>query len=319
MRWLPSILAVLLVVPRYAGDERLPTIGDFPVVRAEPYVPKGGWPQRIGALVPVGGVTLHSYDAAFGGFSALAIREGRALLLNDGGNVLSLALRKGTVVDPRGHVLPDGPGIGWHRRDRDSESLALDPTTGTVWVSFETDNEIWRYSPDLTRPAGQARPEEMRNWEVNQGAESLVRLRDGRFVAIAERKPDRRTRHMLLFSGDPIDSRTRVTPLRLRVPLRYHPSDAAELPNGDLLVLLRRFQYPFRFTAKLLRVPRAALRRGADVEGQVIATLAPPIIGENAEGLTVTREGKRTMLWIVTDNDGMPWRPTYLLKFALAD
>jgi hypothetical protein len=262
---------------------------------------------------------LHSYDAAFGGFSALAIREGRALLLNDGGNVLSLALRRGKVVDPRGHVLPDGPGIGWHRRDRDSESLALDPATGTVWVGFETDNEIWRYSPDFTRPAGQAWPEEMRNWEVNQGAESLVRLRDGRFVAIAERKPDRRTRHMLLFSGDPIDSRTRVTPMRLRVPLRYHPSDAAELPNGDLLVLLRRFQYPFRFTAKLLRVPRAALQRGADVEGEVIATLAPPIIGENAEGLTVTREGKRTMLWIVTDNDGMPWRPTYLLKFALAD
>ena len=319
MRWLPSILAVLLVVPRYAGDERLPTIGDFPGVRAEPYVPEGGWPQRIGALVPVGGVTLHSYDAAFGGFSALAIREGRALLLNDGGNVLSLALRRGKVVDPRGHVLPDGPGIGWHRRDRDSESLALDPATGTAWVGFETDNEIWRYSPDFTRSAGQAWPEEMRNWEVNQGAESLVRLRDGRFVAIAERKPDRSRRHMLLFSGDPIDSRTPVTPMRLRVPLRYHPSDAAELPNGDLLVLLRRFQYPFRFTAKLLRVPRAALQRGADVEGEVIATLAPPIIGENAEGLTVTREGKRTMLWIVTDNDGMPWRPSYLLKFALAD
>jgi hypothetical protein len=50
VRWLPSILAVLLVVPRYAGDERLPTIGDFPGVRAEPYVPEGGWPRDVAQL-----------------------------------------------------------------------------------------------------------------------------------------------------------------------------------------------------------------------------------------------------------------------------
>lgn len=319
MRWLPSILAVLLVVPRYAGDERLPMIGASPAVRAAPYVPTGGWPRRIGALVPVGGVTLHSYDAAFGGFSAIAVRDGRALLLNDGGNILSFALRQGRVVDPRGHLLPEGPGVGWHRRDRDSESLALDPVSGAAWIGYENDNEIWRYSPDFARATGKAKPMAMRHWTVNQGAESLVRLRDGRFVAIAERKPDRRTRYMLLFSGDPTQASTRVTPLRLQVPARYHPSDAAELPNGDLLILLRRFQYPFRFTAKLLRVRRAALQGGAEVAGEVIATLAPPVIGENAEGLAITREGARTMVWIVTDNDGMPWRSTYLLKFGLAN
>jgi hypothetical protein len=119
------------------------------------------------------------------------------------------------------------------------------------------------------------------------------------------------------FSGDPTLAGTRAAPLHVRPPPRYDPSDAAELPNGDLLVLTRRFQYPFRFTAKLVRIPRAAIRPGATVAGTVIATLAAPVLGENAEGIAVTREGGRTMVWIVTDNDVMSWRPTYLLKFRL--
>lgn len=319
MRWLPSILAVLLIVPRYDGPERLPLIGDTPRIAAARYVPAGGWPRRIGALVPVGAVTLSSTDPAFGGFSAMAMRDGRAMLLSDGGNLVSFAMRGGEIEGPRGQVLRDGPGSGWDRTDRDSESLAIDPQRGTVWVGYENQNEIWRYPPDLAGYEKRRAPGLMRKWVRNQGAESLVRLRDRRFIAIAERKPDRRTRHAVLFSGDPTRADTKAAAFRFVPPDRYDPSDAVELPDGDLLVLTRRFQYPFRFTAKLVRVPRAAFRAGAEVSGTVIATLAPPVIGENCEGLTVTREGGATMVWIVTDNDVMAWRPTYLLKFRLID
>jgi hypothetical protein len=321
VRWPFSIpvaaLAVLLIVPRYSGDERLPLIGATPSIDATRYVPRGGWPKRIGALEPVGAYTLSSYDPAFGGFSAIALRGGRAMLLSDGGNMVSFALRGGRIEQPRGAVLPDGPAIGWDRRDRDSESLALDPARGTAWVGYENDNQIWRYAPDLARVEGAAWPVPMRKWTDNQGAESLVRLRDGRFIAIAERKPTRRLRHAVLFSGDPTARTTRTTAFMFRPPDRYDPSDAAELPDGDLLVLTRRFQYPFRFTAKLVRVPRSTIRPGGVAEGKVIATLSPPIVGENCEGLAITREHGRTMVWITTDNDVMPWRPTYVMKFRL--
>lgn len=319
MRWLLSILAVLLVVPRWAGEERLPLIAAAPTITAAPYVPKGGWPRRIGALQPLGAVTLSSSDPAWGGFSAIALRHGRATLLSDGGNLVNFAIRQGRIEHPQGHALLDGPNIGWKRSDRDSESLALDPVLGTTWVGFENHNQIWRYAPDLARAEAMARPRPMRAWKDNQGAESLVRLSDGRFVAIAERKPDRRSRHAVIFSGDPTARGTRASRFRIVPPDRFDPSDAAELPNGDLLVLTRRFQYPFRFTAKLLRIPRAAIRAGAEARGTVIATLAPPILGENAEGLAITHEGGRTTVWIVTDNDAMFWRPTYLLKFRLID
>ena len=295
----------------------MPLIADTPTVVALPYVPDGGWPRRIGALEPVGAMTLSSGDTAWGGFSAIALHRGRAILLSDGGNVASFVIRAGRIEQARGTVLPDGPGAGWERWDRDSESLAFDPVRGTSWIGYENHNQIWRYGPGFTRAERKARPTAMKPWVNNQGAESLVRLRDGRFIVIAERRPKRRTRHALLFSGDPTIPGTRVAPFRIQPPDRYDPSDAVELPDGDLLVLTRRFQYPFRFTAKLVRIPRAAIRPGAEARGTVIATLAPPVMGENCEGIAITREGGHTMVWIVTDNDLMPWRPTYLMKFRL--
>ncbi len=317
MRWPLSILAVLLVVPRYSGEERLPLIGEAPAITAAPYIPAGGWPKRIGTLEPVGAVTLSSRDPAFGGFSAIALHNQRAMLLSDGGNVAAFAIRGGIIESPGGHILKAGPATGWLRKERDSESLTLHPATGRAWVGYENQNEIWRYAPGFSGAEARARPEGMRRWVTNQGAESLVRLRDGRFIAIAERKPDRATRHAMLFSGDPTAKGTRADAFRIQPPDRYDPSDAAELPNGDLLVLTRRFRYPFTFTAKLLRIPRAAIRPGAVAKGKVIATLTPPVMGENCEGIAVTSEGGQTMLWIVTDNDLMPLRPTYLMKFRL--
>lgn len=319
VRWLLSLVAILLIVPRYSGNERLPLVAPQPTIDAISYVPSDGWPSRIGALEPVGAMKLSSIDPAFGGFSAIALRRGRAILLSDGGNLVSFAIRGGRIGPARGYILRDGPGVGWNRPDRDSESLALDPVRGTAWVGYENNNQIWRYAPDFAHAERHAAPGPMRDWAINQGAESLVRLRDERFIAIAERKPDRRTRHAVLFSGDPSVRNTIARPFRIRPPERYDPSDAAELPDGDLLVLTRRFQYPFTFTAKLVRIPRAAIRPGAVAEGKVIATLGSPEIGENCEGLAITQERGQTMVWIITDNDVMPWRPTYLMKFRLLD
>ena len=91
-------------------------------------------------------------------------------------------------------------------------------------------------------------PELMRSWVRNQGAEAFVRLHDGRFAAFAERQPNRRSRHAVLFSGDPTDPKTRAAPFRFLPPDRFDPSDATVLPGGDLLILTRRFRYPFSFS-----------------------------------------------------------------------
>ncbi|QKR98714.1 esterase-like activity of phytase family protein [Sphingomonas sp. CL5.1] len=313
-----SVAAALLLVPGFAGIDPLVRLAPGAVVRLDRYVPDGGWPARIGRLEPVAVVTIDSAAPGFGGFSALALTDGRATLLSDAGNWLRLRIAGGRVVSSETGALGAGPGRGWTKEDRDSESLAIDPASGRAWVGFERANAIWRYDPSLRRGEAQRAPGEMADWWGNSGPESLARLPDGRFVVIAERgRKAGPLRPALLFSGDPAEAATRVVRFAYRPPAGYDPSDAAALPSGDLIVLNRRHLGWLRFSAKLVVVPRAAIRAGATVAGREIATLGPPLVSENCEGLAVTHENGATMLWLTTDNDQMLLRRSYLMKFWL--
>lgn len=315
MRILWSVLLVLLFVPPWSGEERLALFDHDAKLVARPVEA----PKRVGALRLVAMVQLESALPGFGGFSAVALRGGKLILLSDGGNWLQFALRGGRVEDARIGVLPAGPGTGWAKADRDSESLALDPVAGTAWVGFETFNQIWRYDAAFRRGAAHIAPEAMRRWGVNRGAEAMVRLRDGRFVVLCERGAKRRLpREGLIFPGDP----TRGGPPKrfgFVPPAGYDLSDAAELPNGDLLVLARRFALPFDFSAKLVRIARGALKAGATVRGQEVAALAGGAYAENWEGVTATVERGRTVLWLVSDSDTAFLQHSKVAKFVLLD
>ncbi|WP_375249284.1 esterase-like activity of phytase family protein [Sphingomonas sp.] len=286
---------------------------------AIPFVPAGGWPRRIGMLEPVGALKLSSSDPAFGGFSALAIRRGHMTLLSDGGNIVRLHIRAGALVVDEAGNLSDGPGDGWEKKTRDTESLALDPATGTAWIGYEAVNAIWRYTPDFSRATAHRAPRDMAKWGANTGPESLIRLNDGRFLTIREgRQRDPTPRAALLFLGDPALPHTPVRALRYAAPPGAAPSDAAVLPDGDVLVLNRRWHFPLRFEGIVTRIARADIRPGALLRGRVVAHLSGELAGENPEGLAVTREGGTTIVWIVTDNDGAFYRPTILAKFRLS-
>lgn len=315
---LAALLLPLVLVPPWNGEPRLPLLGERVAVRASGWVPEGGWPARIGALTPLGALRLSAADPAFGGFSAMVARRGSLTLLGDGGTFVRIAIRGATLTTLASGNLPAGPGTGWQKSDRDSESLAIDPATGRLWVGFERANAIWRFAPAFARWQRRATPRAMRHWRQNSGAESLVRLHDGRFLVIPEGSGRQvEPRRALLFAGDPTAPGARPRPFRYRPPPGYAPSDAAVLPDGDVLVLNRRFRLPLVFTTRLVRIPARAIRAGGTSSGRVIATLGPELAGENAEGLAVTREGDATMLWIVTDNDAASWRPTILAKFRL--
>lgn len=316
VKWLLSILLVLVLVPGWTGIDRLPLLAPDVIVHASAYVPGYGWPRRIGGLTPIGAISLRASDPAFGGFSALSIRNSRATLLSDGGNYVHLAIRGGGLETLGAGSLPQGPGTGWAKESRDTESLAVDPRSGRAWIGYERANAIWRYSADLRRAEAHATPAAMRAWPMNGGAESLVRLRDGRFVAIGEQARAGQARQAVIFSGDPTDATTRISRFRYRPPRGFSPSDAAALPNGDLLVLNRRFS-KLRFYATLVRIPASSVRAGATVSGTVVAQWGPPLISENCEGLAITRERGATMVWVVTDNDLAWYRPTLLVKFRL--
>lgn len=302
-------LAVWALVPGWTGDARLALLGREAAVSAEPVTQ-----DKAGRLTFIDGVALASPDPAFGGFSALAVAGERVTLLSDGGNIVRLHWAGGArVSEVRFAELPAGPGTGWRKLERDSEALALDPATGTAWVAFERANAIWRYDADLRHAQGWARPPAMRRWRANGGAETLVRLRDGRFVAIQEESRGGAPRALLVWPGDPIRAPAAVTRLAYRPPAGFDPVDAAELPDGRLLVLSRWWGLPLRFESALEIVDLRGARPGAVLRGLPVARLAQG----NLEGVAVTRERGTTTVWLVSDNDQMRFRETRLLRFRL--
>lgn len=311
------VAAVLALVPGWSGEERLARYGPRPSLSVRPVTldPDDPARRRVGRLTFVSGIALASDDPAFGGFSALAIAGDRVTLLSDGGNVLRFRISGGRIADVRFGDLPGGPATGWDKRHRDSESLTTDGRQ--AWVGFEWANAIWRYSVDLGRVTGFVRPRAMREWRSGGGAESMLRWPDGRFLVLSEEPPKHRSgaRQGLVFAGDPVETREPAFRFGFEPPAGYDPSDAALLPDGRLLVLVRRFALPFRFGNKLVLVDPAAIRPGATVRGRVVATLETPLIHDNFEGLAVTVERGQPMLWLVSDDNQTWLERTLLLKF----
>ena len=322
MRILQSVLLLLFLIPPWMGEKRLPLLGPVPRCGGRRVGLDDANPglKRVGQLTWLGGVELTSPDPAFGGFSAMAVTGDHFTLLSDGGSIVRFRMdSRGRLSDRSFAELPAGPGTGWSKQDRDSESMTVDPKTGQVWVGFERANAIWRFSRDLRRSEANAAPKVMAGWPANTGAEAMARLPDGGFIVIGERQPwpGHKGRAAIRFSGDPTLRPDTGFRFSYVPPDHYDPSDMAVLPDGRLLILNRRFALPFTFSTKLTVIDQATIRPGAVVRGREIATLASPLIHDNFEGLVVTREGRATIVWIVSDDNQLFLQRSLLLKFRL--
>jgi hypothetical protein len=51
------------------------------------------------------------------------------------------------------------------------------------------------------------------------------------------------------------------------------------------------------------------------IETEEVAAFDPPLTRDNMEGLAVTQEAGRTILWISSDDNLIPLQRTLLLKF----
>lgn len=316
--WPAPLAALLLAVAPFA---LLPAAGPHDAIRATPVPldPHDPGRRRIGRLRYLGGWQLTSADLRFGGLSALGAWDGRLVAVADTG--MRFAFR----IDGRGRIdrveaaaLPAPAGGSLRKRDRDSEALASDPATGRAWVAFEVTNRIRRYAPGFARVEAQAEPPAMAMWTPNNGPEAMVRLHDGRFLVISEAaqrgSPDNPG---LLFAGDPTDPRT-PPPVAFgyRPPPRFLVTEAAELPDGRLLLLQRRLTLTDGIGAVVSLLDPRAIRPGARLRGEEVARLAPPLNVDNMEGMTVTQEGGRTIVWLLSDDNFLPVERTLLFKFA---
>lgn len=275
---------------------------------------------RYGPFHLSGAWQLTSPNSDFGGWSALLVaRPGRLLAFSDRGYSLDMpqpgeggALRIGAVF----------PDKAQYKENRDIESATRDPASGRFWIALEGRNAISRHGPDL---AGQVirQPPEMRKWLLNTGPEAMLRLADGRFVVLSEANVDwtgRTVHEALLFPGDP----TLPAPaqgFRFAGPKGYRPVDMAQLPDGRVLVLMRRLRWPMpaRFAAKLALADPAEIASGELWHSREIADLdAGPLGTDNFEGLAVTpgKDGAVTV-WLISDDNSAVTQRTLLWRLEL--
>lgn len=324
MRYRAAASLLLSLFPGSAVQDIRPVLGAHAAVQAIPVALAPGDPgvRAVGRLAYLGGVRLTSPDPAFGGFSAMLVEGDRFTLLNDAGGGLRFRLGPGWEVrEPRFFDLPGGPGIGFTKDERDSESMARDPATGRIWVAFEVENAIWRFDPALRRAEAQAMQAAMADWPSGGGPEAMMRQRDGRFVVLSETGRPAGMRHLrkaVRFAGDPAEPQ-RAPPVRFfyQPPAGFNPTDIAELPDGRSLVLNRRFGVPALFTAVVTLVDMRRVRSGSVVQGVEVARFEPPLLHDNFEALAVTQEGGDTIVWIASDDNGEWWEQSLLLKFRL--
>lgn len=274
--------------------------------------------SRIGMLRYLGGWELSSRDPRFGGLSAMVWRDNGLLAVSDAGAIFSIDLRGATPRGRVGGVLPDGPGTGESKADRDAESLTRDPATGLLWVGFEAHNQIWRYDATLSAMQNNFAPPAMAKWPGNGGPEAMVRLADGRFLVFSEEaKGPEKSTALLIFPGDPTDPASRPVLAGYRAPTGYAVTDATMLPDGRLLLLHRRFTLMDGVSAIVSLLDPSDIRAGHAVAGQEIARLAPPLTVDNMEALAVSQEKGRTVLWLASDDNFSPLQRSLLLKFVI--
>ncbi len=276
--------------------------------------------RQVGALEFIAAWELNSRNDNFGGISALkATDDGRFIAVSDTGVLVGFDLsHDARMIRSFIRPLPGSRGSGTSYRDRDSEGITYDPDSGKFWVSFEIRPAIRRYAPSFVGFTGVARPAEMQNWPRNKGAETIIRLKDGRFIVIAE-SVERGTHPALLFSGDPISKGTKITSFRFRPPTGYRVTDASQLPDGRIVLLNRSIGFPQGFSAKVSLLDPMPFRRGVIASASVIASLAPPVLVDNMEGIAVTKDGKAIYLWLISDNNFSIFQRTILMKFRLSD
>lgn len=314
-------LFVLLMNGRHF-ELRPPPVSRTIVVTATPVALAAHDPARrnVGALRYLGGWQLTSPLSAFGGLSAMRVEaDGRFVILNDSGDSFAFHLREG-AFPAQYRPLPPRPGeeglAKWHW---DTESLAHDPVTKRDWAGFELSGRICRYTAGFERVERCRIAAPMGDWPATMGSESLARLSDGRFIAIAEDEETRAGgKEALLFAGDPTDPAT-PPPIRFSygAPEGYLPTDVLDLGAGRLLVLNRRVTMLDLFTARLSLIDINGVSAGAVRRGRVIATFERPLLHDNFEALALSWEEGRPVLWMASDDNHMMFQRTLLLKFAL--
>ncbi|MEN3793701.1 esterase-like activity of phytase family protein [Fulvimarina sp. MAC3] len=287
---------------------------------------------HFGDLKFVGGFSFTGSSRHVAGLSGLVVGDGGTsfLAVTDYGYWISGRIARDESGVPSGLVDvdvspmrgPDGrPLTG--KIKADAEGLARRGDQAVV--SFERAPRILDYpvDPSISLAIPRERPQPIPNRELraNQGLEALAASPpgsplQGALVTVAEGSIDRKGN---LFAAI-VDGPHRGV-FKIAKDEKWNVSDADFLPDGDLLLLERRYEGIFGgLGVRLRRIDGRAIKPGALLDGPVIfeANLSEEI--DNMEGLSVWQDAQGvTRLTLNSDDNGSFFQRNLLLEFILTD
>ena len=287
---------------------------------------------QTGKLRFVTGLALTSGDPAFGGLSAFRLSpSGDFLAITDQGQWLAGKLthdengkatgiadaRMAPILDANGNAIGD-------KLEADAESLAVTgspPQSGTAFVGFEHHHRIESF--DLGEEGLAARavpftpPIPAEGLDENGSLEAMTVLpgAGGRLLVFMEatRNADGDYLGYIAEDGTLRDISVATDP-------PFGITDMAFAPDGDLILVERRYSPAAGVGLKLKRIDGEAIKPGARLEGEVLLDVGNRYSIDNMEGVSVV-EGPdgETFVYLLSDDNFNPLQRTLLLQFELAD
>ncbi|KAA3516923.1 hypothetical protein G6L63_13000 [Agrobacterium vitis] len=283
----------------------------------------------FGKLEFLGGLDLTSSDTLFGAWSSIRFRpDGKRFIgVLDTGDWISGEIvrdEKGRLAgintvslapmldrDGRGHV---------SKRAMDAESLAI--RGDKIYVGFEQRHRIDQYPLDgfetakpeksLPLPFPKKVLESNRSLEMLTASPAQGPLAGG-LVTITEESLDAKGN---LYAGV-VDG---PHPGGFKLVRRddFDVTDGAWLPDGDLLLLERRFRFPSGLGMRIVRVKGDSIKPGALVDGEILLDADQSFQIDNMEGLDVVDMGNGDLrLILVSDDNHFMLQRTLMLEFRL--
>ncbi|QND50767.1 hypothetical protein HB779_01835 [Phyllobacterium sp. 628] len=291
----------------------------------------GSTETRFGDLEFVGGLELRSKNNDFGGLSAFRyLDSGKAFLgITDTGFWYAGEMQRDakglpvSVTDFRLAPIQSADGTAVEgKSNSDAEGMAV--SGKTVTVTFERVHRIAEYDLDLknfaSRPKELPLPVPRNELRNNRGFETIAyapassSLKGAR-VAVTEKSINKAGDIFAAVLEGPQKGLFYVKRLD-----SFDISDGDFLPNGDLLLLERRFSLSSGITLRIRRIAAADIKPGATVDGPAIFAADMRYQIDNMEGLDVwqANDGSTRISLMSDDNNSILQRNLYL-EFRLAE
>ncbi|WP_337269308.1 esterase-like activity of phytase family protein [Oryzifoliimicrobium ureilyticus] len=291
----------------------------------------GSSETRFGPLEFLGGIEMSSPNSLFGSLSSIRLRPDHARfigVLDTGHWMTGVIERDGKgmlsgINEVRITAMRDRAGRVFNAKGpMDAEGLAVDD--GRILVSFEGKHRIEAYPAsdfEMSRSiATLPFPIPNRQMKKNKGLETLAvapvdsPLR-GSPVAVCEESFDRDGELCAAVLDGPLKGRFSVVRKG-----DFDPTDGTFLPNGDLLLLERRFSLLAGVGMQLRLIDQASIRPGAVVDGKILMTADSHYEIDNMEGLDVFQaDDGSTHVIIVSDDNNSFLQRNIMLEFRLHD